>query len=127
MNRLIEEGKEPYVSRGCLNGRLKANPVTLFRLQSSSDCKLKSYMTHGEILDVDPCSFGGIGIIGVKEMNRFYRHVLLEKQFPHHSAVGFTHAGKTLYDAMKLLGIPDVSYNQPKWERYPGENPFTRD
>ncbi len=127
MNRLIEEGKEPYVSRGCLNGRLKANPVTLFRLQSSSDCKLKSYMTHGEILDVDPCSFGGIGIIGVKEMNRFYRHVLLEKQFPHHSAVGFTHAGKTLYDAMKLLGISDVSYNQPKWERYPGENPFTRD
>lgn len=126
MNRLIEGGKEPYMSRGCLDGSLKANPVTLFRLQSSSDNQLKSYMAHGEVLDVDPCSFGGIGIIGVKEMNRFYRHVLIEKQFPHHSAIGFAHAGKTLYDAMKLLGVSDISYNQPKWERYPGENPFSR-
>jgi hypothetical protein len=82
------------------------------------------HLLHGEILDVDPCSFGGIGIIGVKEMPRFYRHVLLEKQFPHHSAVGFAHAGKTLFDAMKLLGIDDLSYNQPKGERYKTENPF---
>ncbi|MGI6561494.1 MAG: L-fucose/L-arabinose isomerase family protein [Clostridia bacterium] len=124
MHRLLEGDKEPYMSRGCLDGSLKAGPVTLFRLQSSSDCKLKSYMAHGEILDVDPCSFGGIGIIGVKEMPRFYRHVLLEKQFPHHSAVGFAHAGKTLFDAMKLLGIDDLSYNQPKGERYKTENPF---
>lgn len=126
MHRLLEGDKEPYMSRGCLDGFLKAGPVTLFRLQSSSDCKLKSYVAHGEVLDVDPCSFGGIGIIGVKEMDRFYRHVLLEKQFPHHSAIGFAHVGKTLFDAMKLLGINDISYNQPKWERYPTENPFTR-
>ncbi|MGB2845914.1 MAG: fucose isomerase, partial [Candidatus Aminicenantaceae bacterium] len=60
----------------------------------------------------------------VKEMARFYRHVLLEKRYPHHSAIAFKHAGKTLFAAMKMLGVEDVSFNQPKGKLYRSENPF---
>jgi hypothetical protein len=57
-------------------------------------------------------------------MGRFYRHVLIEKRYPHHAGIGFSHVGKTLYSVMKLLGICDVAYNQPAGVLYPTENPF---
>ena len=57
-------------------------------------------------------------------MGRFYRHVLIAKNYPHHGAVAFEKAGKTLFAAMKLLGVEDVSFNQPKGMLYKDENPF---
>ncbi|MCL2352904.1 MAG: fucose isomerase [Firmicutes bacterium] len=124
MKRLIEPDKEPDVSRGNLDGRLVKSDVTLFRLQGSADGALRSYVAEGEVLDVDPKSFGGIGVIAVPEMGRFYRHVLIAKRYPHHAGVGFKHAGKTLYAAAQLLGACDVAYNRPAGTRYPDENPF---
>ena len=67
---------------------------------------------------------GGIGIFGIPEMNRFYRHVLIAKNYPHHGAVAFGGVGKALFSAMKLLGVEQVSFNQPKGMMYPTENPF---
>ncbi len=57
-------------------------------------------------------------------MGRFYRHVLIEKQYPHHAGIAFKHSGKILFEALKLLGIKDIAYNQPKSLPYPKENPF---
>jgi hypothetical protein len=57
-------------------------------------------------------------------MARFYRHVLIEQRFPHHTAVAFKHAGKTLFEAMKMLNIKDIFYNLPKDIKYKFENPF---
>jgi len=124
MKRLLEPDGEPDISRGNLDGRIAKNDVTLFRLQGSADGALRSYIAQGEALDVDPKSFGGIGVLAVREMARFYRHVLIGKRYPHHAGVGFRHAGKTLYEAMKLLGVCDVAYNQPAGLLYPGENPY---
>ncbi len=78
------------------------------------------------LLDIDPCSFGGIGVIAVKEMARFYRHILVGHRFPHHAAIAFKHAGKTIYDVFAMLGVQpsDVFHNQPAGSRYPTENPF---
>jgi hypothetical protein len=73
---------------------------------------------------MDPKSFGGIGVVAIPEMARFYRHVLVEKRFPHHAGVAFKKAGKALFDAMKLLGVNDISYNKPAGQLYCGENPF---
>ena len=124
MHRLMEPGKEPGITRGTLEGRMKPGEITIFRLQSTAAGQLRSYVAEGEILDMDPCSFGGIGVFAVREMARFYRHVLIGRQFPHHTAVAFRHAGKTLFDAVKMLGVEDISYNQPKEVRYRDENPF---
>ena len=124
MHRLQEPGKEPDITRGTLEGRIRPGGVTIFRLQSTADTVLRSYMAEGEVLDVDPKSFGGIGVIGIREMGRFYRHVLIEKRFPHHTAVAFDHAGKTMWSVLRVLGVEDIGFNRPAGLPYPTENPF---
>ena len=124
MKRALEPEGEPDITRGTLEGTIKSGKVTVFRLQSTADAQLKSYVAEGEILNVSPKSFGGIGIFAVPEMGRFYRHVLIAKRFPHHTGVGFKHVGKALFAAMKLFGIKDVAFNQPAGMLYQDENPF---
>ena len=68
--------------------------------------------------------FGSIGASCILEMDRFYRHVLIAKRYPHHGAVAFGHWGKALFEVFKYLGIQDIAYNQPASLPYPGENPF---
>jgi len=125
MNRLLEGGKEPDITRGTIEGRIRPGEVTIFRLQSTAEAELRAYAAEGEVLDIDPRSFGSIGVFAVKEMGRFYRHVLIGKRFPHHTAVAFRHAGRALFDAVKMLGVDDVEYNRPEGSPYPGENPFS--
>lgn len=124
MHRLMEPDVQPNITCGTLEGTLAPGPTTLFRLQSSADCKLSSYIAEGHVLDADPCSFGAIGIFGIKDFARFYRYVLLEKQFPHHTAAAFNHAGKTLFDVVNMLNIQDVYTPRPADNLYPTENPF---
>ncbi len=124
MHRLMEPEGEPDITRGTLEGTIRPGDITIFRLQSTADTQLRSYMAQGEVLPMDPQSFGGIGVIAVPEMARFYRHVLIEKHFPHHTAVAFKHAGKFLFAAVKMLGVKDVAFNLPKGLYYPSENPF---
>jgi L-fucose isomerase-like protein len=124
MHRLLEPEKEPDISRGTLEGAIRPGEITLFRLQSTADSTLRSYLAEGEVIDVDPKSFGGIGVFAIKEMARFYRHVLIGKQYPHHAGVAFKHAGKVLFAAMKMLRVEDVAFNQPAMMMYKDENPF---
>ena len=69
---------------------------------------------QGEVLPVATRSFGGIGVFAIPEMGRFYRHVLIQKHYPHHGAVAFDHVGKSLFAVLKYLGVEDVAFNQPK-------------
>ena len=114
------------VTQGTLEGDIIPGDITFFRLQSTSDAKLRAYIAEGEVLPVAPRSFGAIGIFAIPEMGRFYRHVLIEKNYPHHGAVAFGKFGKTLYEVFKYIGvdIDEIGYNQPKGVRYPTENPF---
>ena len=124
MHRGLEPDKEPNITRGTLEGTIRPGDITLFRLQSTADAELKSYVAQGEVIDVDPMSFGAIGAFAVKEMARFYRHVLVAKRYPHHAGIAFKHAGKVLFAAMKMLGVEDVAFNQPAGVMYKDENPF---
>ena len=114
------------VTQGTLEGDLVPGDITFYRLQSTSDNKLRAYIAHGEILPVATRSFGSIGIFAIPEMGRFYRHVLIEKNFPHHGAVAFGHFGKALFEVFKYIGVPvdEIGYNQPAGVRYPTENPW---
>ena len=123
-NRLLENGGEPDFTRGTLEGDIAAGDITFYRLQCDSEGKLRAYIAQGEVLDVPTRSFGGIGIFAIKEMGRFYRHVLIEKRYPHHGAVAFAHVGKYLFELFKFLGIEDIAYNQPAHLPYPTENPW---
>ena len=124
-HRLLEPaGSEPDFTRGTLEGDIAPGEITFYRLQCDSEGKLRSYIAEGEVLPVATTSFGGIGVFAIHEMGRFYRHVLIQKRFPHHGAVAFGHHGKALFEVFKFLGVEDIGYNQPKSLPYPTENPW---
>ena len=124
-HRLLEPaGSDPDFTRGTLEGDIAPSDITFYRLQCDSEGNLRSYIAEGEILPVATRSFGGIAIFAIHEMGRFYRHVLVQKRYPHHGAVAFGHYGKILFEVLKFLGIQDIAYNQPKSLPYPTENPF---
>ncbi|MCR4596293.1 MAG: L-fucose/L-arabinose isomerase family protein [Lachnospiraceae bacterium] len=114
------------VTNGTLEGDIAPGPITFYRLQSTADNILRAYVAQGEVLPVATRSFGGIGVFAIKEMGRFYRHVLIQKNFPHHGAVAFGHYGKALFEVFKYLGVEmdELGYNQPASLPYPTENPF---
>ncbi len=127
MKRSLEpERAEPDITRGTMEGDIKESPITFYRLQSTASTSLKAYVAEGEVLPISCRSFGSIGIFAIKDMERFYRYVLLEKGFPHHGAVMFGHYGKAFYEVMKYLSIEDISYNQPASLPYNRENPFKK-
>jgi L-fucose isomerase-like protein len=125
MARALEPNQEPNITRGTLEGDLIPGEITFFRIQSTADAELCAYVAEGEILPVATRSFGGIGVFAIPEMGRFYRHVLIEKNYPHHGAVAFGHFGKSLFDLFKYLGVTDIGFNQPKGMMYKTENPFS--
>ncbi len=110
------------VTNGTLEGDIAPGDITFYRLQSTADNHLYAYVAQGEVLPVATQSFGGIGVFAIKEMGRFYRHVLIENGFPHHGAVAFGHFGKELFEVFKYLGVEKIGYNQT--EKYSTENPF---
>lgn len=112
------------VTQGTLEGDILPGDITFFRLQSTADSKLRAYIAQGEVLPVATRSFGSIGIFAIPEMGRFYRHVLIEKNYPHHGAVAFGHYGKAMFEIFKFLGVEEIGFNQPKGMLYPSENPF---
>ncbi len=124
MNRGLEKGGEPDITRGTLEGDIIPGDITFYRIQANKDSVLQAYVAEGEVLPVATQSFGGIGVFAIPEMNRFYRHVLIADGYPHHGAVAFGKNGKALFSVMKMLGIENVKFNQPKGCYYKDENPF---
>ncbi len=124
--RIMARTLPEEVTQGTLEGDIAAGDITFYRLQSTSDAKLRAYIAQGEVLPVATRSFGAIGVFAIPEMGRFYRHVLIEKNYPHHGAVAFGHFGKTLYEVFKYIGVEvgEINFNQPKGMMYPTENPF---
>ena len=114
------------VTNGTLEGDIVPGDITFYRLQSTADTKLRAYRAQGEVLPVPTHSFGSIGVFAIPEMGRFYRHVLIEKNFPHHGAVAFGHFGKSLYEVFKYIGVDveESGFNQPAGMLYKTENPF---
>ncbi len=124
-HRLLKpKDSEPDFTRGTLEGDIAPSDITFYRLQCDSEGRLRAYIAQGEVLPVATRSFGGIGVFAIPEMGRFYRHVLIQKRYPHHGAVAFGHFGKALFEVFKFLGVQDIAYNQPKALPYPTENPW---
>jgi len=124
MNRLMEDSNEPDITRGTVEGDIMPGNITFYRLHANPDSSLQAYIAQGEVLPVATRSFGGIGVIAIPEMGRFYRHVLIAKRYPHHGAVVFAHAGKALFTVFDYLGVRDIAYNRPEGVLYETENPF---
>ena len=109
-NQMIMARSLPVeVTNGTLEGDIVPGDITFFRLQSTADSKLRAYVAQGEVLPVATRSFGSIGVFAISQMGRFYRHVLIQKNYPHHGAVAFGHYGKELFEVFKYIGVPALS------------------
>lgn len=124
--RIMARALPKEVTNGTIEGDIMPGDVTIYRLQSTSDNILRAYIAEGEVLPVATKSFGSIGVFAVSEMGRFYRHVLIEKRFPHHAAIMFGKFGKAMYEFFKYIGVSvnEIHYNKGKNERYETENPW---
>jgi L-fucose isomerase-like protein len=122
MNRLMEPDGEPDITRGTIEGQIKASPITVLQIHGTGD-GIQAYIMEGEFLDLDPKTFGCTGTAYIPGFRRFYRHVLLGR-FHHHAAVAFAHCGGILYDAFRLLGVNSIFTPLSDKPLYPGENPF---
>ncbi|MDO4295779.1 MAG: L-fucose/L-arabinose isomerase family protein [bacterium] len=112
------------VTYGTLEGDIAPGKITFYRLQSTADAQLVAYVAEGEILPVATRSFGSIAVFAIPQMGRFYRHVLIQKNYPHHGAVAFGHFGKQIFEVFKYLGVEEIGFNQPKGMLYKTENPY---
>ena len=123
---IMDRSLPEVVTQGTLEGDIIPGDITFYRLQSTADNILRAYVAQGEVLPVATRSFGSIGIFAIPQMGRFYRHVLIEKGFPHHGAVAFGHFGKSLYEVFKYIGVDveEIGFNQPAGMLYKTENPF---
>jgi L-fucose isomerase-like protein len=117
-----ETGKEE--TRGTLEGRMAPGEISAFRLHGNASGGLQAYIAKGEILPFKLNTYGCYALFGIHEMARFYRYVLLEKHFPHHSAVMYGRHAAALYDLFNFLGVSYIGYNHSKGDRYERENPF---
>lgn len=109
-------------SNGTIQGNVIPGAVTLLRVQGTREGRLEAYVAQGQVLPAVMDTYGGQGIIAVPEMERFFRNVILEKQFPNHCAVIFGHYGKELMSILRQMGIADIEYNHPKNIPYVTEN-----
>lgn len=123
--------KDPYApetgeesNRGTLEGRIIPGQATVFRLHAAPNGDLQAYIADATILPISVNTYGNYGLFAVREMERFYRYVLLAKHFPHHAAVLFGDYAEIIYDVLDYLGVDYIGYNQPASIPYARENPF---
>ncbi|MDR1648821.1 MAG: hypothetical protein LBR71_01045 [Synergistaceae bacterium] len=120
--RAPETGGES--TRGTLEGQMIPGIVSCYRLHSTAEGSLQAYVAQGEILPVEMETYGCYGLFAIPQMARFYRHVLLEKHFPHHGSVLYGPHAVALFDLFAYLDVPYIGYNRGEEDRYEKENPF---
>ena len=111
-------------AQGTIQGELKVEFITCFRIQGDTDGHLKAYVAEGQVLPVSIDTYGGRGVIAVPEMDRFYRNVLLGRHYPNHFALLSGHCGQQLMEILNQLGIKEIEYNHPADIPYSNENIF---
>ena len=121
---LCERAKEVT----CIELSMKRSKINAYRHQDQDNLKILvgNFQEIEKNLTEKYDYITLIGVFAIPEMGRFYRHVLIEGNYPHHGAVMFGHYGKAFYEVVKFLGldVKKIGYNQPAGVRYPTENPW---
>ena len=70
MNRLMEPEGEPDITRGTIEGRISASPITVLQVYGNGD-DLQAYIIEGKFLDLDPKTFGCTGTAYLRDSGGF--------------------------------------------------------
>lgn len=91
---------------GAINGRMKAGPLTYFRLSTDDFTgKVKAYVGEGRFVDDELDTVGCRAVVQVKELEGLLAHICNEG-FEHHVALNHSASGEVLHEAFtKYLSV----------------------
>ncbi|PJC87196.1 fucose isomerase [Vibrio sp. HA2012] len=91
---------------GAINGRMKAGPLTYFRLSTDDfSGKVKAYVGEGRFVDDELDTVGCRAVVQVNALEGLLAHICTEG-FEHHVALNHSATGDVLYEAFtKYLGV----------------------
>ena len=115
---------EPDITRGTMEGDLKAGDITFYRLQSGADTTLHAYIAQGAVLDVPTNSFGSIGVSVSPRWIASTAMSSLRSAIPTMALWPSATTASPCLRSSSIWGVTDIAYNQPKHLPYPTENPF---
>lgn len=85
-NRLLENGNTPDITASTLEGDIADGDITFFRLQAPQTAGCAPTSPRAKSYRQPRIPSAASGIFAIPQMGRFYRHVLIEKHFPHITA-----------------------------------------
>ncbi len=102
---IISDLKGGEVSYGAIQGRIKAKPCTLLRIDTDDLFgEIKAIITEGHYTDDPVNTFGGYGVVEIPNLQDLLRY-LCEEGFAHHVAASLNKIGDAVYEALsKYLG-----------------------
>ena len=100
-----EEGEEVFY--GTIQGRIKAKPCTLLRIETDDNSGfIKALLAEGEYTKDELNTFGGFGVIHISSLQKLLKQVC-KGGYAHHVAVNFTHVAEIIEEAIETyLGWP---------------------
>jgi len=99
---------------GTIVGRIKPEPFTFCRVSTDDfGGKILAYVGEGEVTEDPLRTFGGVGVVHIKDFQKLLRHIC-EHGFEHHAAVNLSQVASAVNEAFsKYLGW-DVYYHDER-------------
>jgi L-fucose isomerase-like protein len=110
---IISDLKGDELTFGAIQGRIKAKPCTLLRVDTDDLFgEIKVIISEGNFTKDPLNTFGGFGIIEVPNLQELLR-LVCEEGFAHHVAASLTDVGDIVYEALsKYLGYNTKFHNR---------------
>ena len=110
---IISDLKGSEVSFGAIQGRIKAKPCTLLRVDTDDLFGvIKAIIIEGNYTEDPVNTFGGYGVVEIPNLQDLLRYIC-EEGFAHHVAASLNIIGDAVYEALsKYLGYNIKFHNQ---------------
>jgi L-fucose isomerase-like protein len=125
---MVDSGSvEAKDADGICNFVVRESPLTLTRITQSADGEWKAALAEGRVgrvEDNEAATTGSYGWCRIKNLQTFYRDVLLQ-HFPHHVAITQANVGNVLWEAFgNYLGFDVYHPGQAVPGQYQSQLPF---
>ena len=122
---MVDSGSvEAKDADGIVNFVVRESPLTLTRITQSADGEWKAALAEGRVEDNEAATNGSYGWCRIKNLQGFYRDVLLQ-HFPHHVAITQATVGNVLWEAFgNYLGFDVYHPGQSVPGKYRSALPF---
>ncbi|MGQ9501548.1 MAG: L-fucose/L-arabinose isomerase family protein [Anaerolineae bacterium] len=90
---------------GTIVGRIKSEPFTFCRVSTDDfSSRILAYVGEGEVTEDPLRTFGGVGVVHVKNFQKLLRYIC-DNGFEHHAAINLSQVAWSVYEAFsKYLG-----------------------